>query len=108
VSKRIKTWQAAYKAVFFESDPKKQKDFCRKARLLMQQRLVALSDAKGTSREQAAIEAGLRKLWVLEQKTHEQSKKAKPSRKVDRRDGARLDSPTKKRRSDGKSGPHGS
>ena len=32
----------------------------------MQQRLVALSDAKGTSREQAAIEAGLRKLWVLD------------------------------------------
>jgi hypothetical protein len=63
-------WKKAYEGALQESDPTKQLTLCRRARRLMQHRLVELAPT-GNVPERDALEEALRAVWELENRIAE-------------------------------------
>jgi hypothetical protein len=69
VSGGNKHWRKVYTSARQELDPARQVDLCKKARSLMQRRMVDLASDGRDVAEQAALEEALRDLWAIERGT---------------------------------------
>ena len=67
-------WREAYEAARQESDPAKQLKLSKRARRLMQRRLVAMASTEGKVSERDEIEEALRTVWELEKRLGEHGK----------------------------------
>ena len=66
MNERNKNWRKAYQSAKLELDPARQSTLCKKARKLMQGRLIELACGSDVA-EREAVEEALRDLWRVEQ-----------------------------------------
>jgi hypothetical protein len=60
-------WRRIYERAKLATSPQEKRKLCQQARRLMQRRLVEIGAGAADAKEQAAIEAALRDLWLMEE-----------------------------------------